>query len=141
MSQRWRLILATVAFLGWITYLGYAAAMKSRDPIVSQAQASAATGAVIAEVTDPATRRVVAEKLWGEGPTGDAEVLNLPDGKGFAGPGKYLLYLEKHHTAWYIVGQQRSPGNDLAGVGKPLVYPWTEDVRKQAEKFQKAAGK
>jgi hypothetical protein len=35
-----------------------------------------------------------------------------------------------------VVGQQRSPGNDLAGVGKPLIYPWNDDVRKQAEKLR-----
>ncbi|MCE9561373.1 MAG: hypothetical protein K8U57_04905 [Planctomycetes bacterium] len=140
MSQRWRLILSAVAFLGWISYLGYAAAMKSHAPIVSHVQASAATAAVIAEITDLETRRAVAEKLWGDGPVGDVEILNLAGVKGFVGPGKYLLYLEKHHGAWYIVGQQRSPGNELGGVGPPLVYPWNDDVRKQAEKLEKKPG-
>ena len=27
----------------------------------------------------------------------------------------------------------RSPGNDLSSVSAPLIYPWSDDVRKQAE--------
>jgi hypothetical protein len=37
------------------------------------------------------------------------------------------------HPAFTLVGQQRSPGHDPGGVGKPLVYRWNDDVRKQFE--------
>lgn len=139
MSPRWRLILAVLAFASWITYLGFAAAAKSRAPIVSHIQASAAQAAVVADVANPDEPVEVAAdgKLWGDAPTGKVEVVNLADARGFAGPGKYLLYLERRHTAWLVVGQQRSPGTDLSGVGKPLVYPWSDDVRKQEEKLRK----
>ncbi|MBA4189957.1 MAG: hypothetical protein C0467_18385 [Planctomycetaceae bacterium] len=137
MSPRWRLILAAFAFLSWIVYLGYAAAMKSRDPIVSHIQAAAAPTAVVAEVTALDAKVTVSEKLSKDGPEGVVEVLNLAETRGFANAGKYLLYLEPRHGAWLIVGQQRSPGNDISGVGKPLIYPWTDDVRKQAEKLRK----
>ncbi|VTT97527.1 unnamed protein product [Gemmataceae bacterium] len=139
MNPRWRLILAALAFAGWVSYLGYAAAVKSRDPIVSHAQASAAHAAVVADVAGPDEPVEVKEqgKLWGDGPGGKVEVVNLADARGYAGPGKYLLYLERRHNSWLLVGQQRSPGTDLSGVGKPLVYPWTDDVRKQEEKLRK----
>jgi len=137
MSQRWRLILAAAAFLGWIAYLGYAAATKSRAPIVSHIQAAVATGEVVVDVETLDKPVIVAEKLAGDGPEGTVEVLNLSDAKGFAGPGKYLIYLERRHGGWFVVGQQRSPGNDLANVGQPLIYPWSDGVRKQAEKLRK----
>ncbi|MFO0824155.1 MAG: hypothetical protein U0792_13755 [Gemmataceae bacterium] len=136
MKSRWQLILAAAAFLGWLAYLSYAAATKSHAPIVSHIQASAANAAVVAEVTSLDAKPKVAEKLWGDAPEGEIEVLNLSEARGFVGPGRYVLYLERRHAMWLIVGQQRSPGNDLSGVGKPLIYPWSDDVRVQAEKLK-----
>jgi hypothetical protein len=140
-SGRVRLFLAATLFICWIAYLGYAAAMKSRAPIVSHIQASAASAAVVAEVNSLDAKPKVTEKLWGDMPEGEIEVLNLSEARGFVGPGKYLLYLERRHAMWLIVGQQRSPGNDLSGVGKPLIYPWSDDVRVQAEKLKPADAK
>lgn len=138
MSPRLRLTLAAVAFVGWIAYLGYAVAMKSRAPVVSHAQAAAATTAVVAELGGTAEPVAVVEKLWGEGPAaGPIEVLNLADSRGFTTQGKYLLYLVPRHGGWLVVGQQRSPGSDLSGVTPVLIYPWGEDVRKQAEKLRR----
>jgi shikimate dehydrogenase len=51
MSPRWRLIIAATAFLGWLGYLSYAAATKSRAPVVSHAQAAAADAAVVVNAT------------------------------------------------------------------------------------------
>ncbi len=136
-SGRFRLFAASVLFIGWIAYLGYAATMKSRDPIVSHIQAAVAATAVVAKVNSVDERGVkTISKLWGEGPEGEFEVINLADVRGFVGPGEYLLYLERYHGGWRIVGQQDSPGTHLSGVGKPLIYPWTDDVRKQAEKLK-----
>jgi len=64
-----------------------------------------------------------------KGPKIDVE--NLPRASGFTGPGQYLLLLTD--PPFTIVGQQRSPGNDLSGVGPPLIYRWSDDVRKQYE--------
>lgn len=136
MSAKLRLVLAAAAFLGWLGWLGYAALTKSRDPIVSRAQAAAATCAIVAEVTALDKPVQALELLWGETPVGDGPV-NLADAKGFTGPGKYLLYLAPRIGGWGVVGQQRSPGNDLSGFGPPLIYPWTDDVRKQAEALKR----
>src|SRR5262249_49216480 len=158
MNPRWRLILAAAAFLGWMGWLGYTALTKSRGPAVSHAQAAAAVCGVVADVKadadgKPDARVTVAEVVSGPAPPPKTElvVTNLHEANGFAGPGQYLLYLTEPvlvpvrvgadanpvpMLACTLVGQQRSPGNDLSRVGKPLIYPWTDDVRKQAEKLR-----
>ena len=137
MSPRWRFVLAAAAFLGWLGYLGYAAVTKSRAPAVSHIQSAAADAAVVAELGDgpPATVAVV-ERLWGQGPEGSVDVLNLANARGYAGPGKYLLYLGHFRDGWAVVGGQRSPGDAVDG-SVALIYPWSEDVRVQAEKLKR----
>ncbi|HSQ58000.1 MAG TPA: hypothetical protein VLM40_19910 [Gemmata sp.] len=142
MSPRWRLVLASAAFLAWMGYLGYAAITKSRAPTVSHIQAAAADAAVVAELTDGPTAVVdVVETLWGDVPQGRLEILNLatPPGdappRGFAGPGKYLLLLKRHGDVWAIVGPQRSPG-DPVDPSVVMIYPWSEDVRRQVESLR-----
>jgi hypothetical protein len=141
MSHRWRLILAAVALISWLLYLGYAALTKSRGPILSQAQIAAASHAIVAEVRagpdgKPEKRVKVDETLSpGKGPKKgtEIEIENLYGAHGFTGPGQYLLLLTD--SANLIVGQQRSPGNDLGGAGPPLIYRWSDDVRKQYERI------
>ena len=141
MSPRWRLILAGAAFLGWLAYLGYAAATKSHAPIVSHIQASAATAAVVAEVSDgPSAHVTVAEKLWGDDSSGAVEVLNLPVTRRFTGSGKYLLYLYPVHDGWAVVGPQRSPCDTISSGSSPI-YPWNLDVRQQEEKLRPKSGR
>jgi hypothetical protein len=139
MSPRWRLILAAAAFVAWMGWLGYAALVKSDDPIVSHAQAAAAPVAVVAEVPagdgGPGRTATVVEAWSGENPpAGEITVSNLPRAGGFAGPGQYLLYLKPAGEAWELVGPQRSPGSDPGGA--PLIYPWTPGVRAQAENLR-----
>src|SRR5437762_6947573 len=100
MSRRWRLILAAAAFIGWLSYLGYAALTKNRGPVISQAQAAAAKHVIVADVTTddngkPLRRVKVIEALSQDGPASGAEidVENLSaatDKSGFTGPGPYL---------------------------------------------------
>jgi hypothetical protein len=158
-----RLIVALVLFAGWMAYLGYAALTKSRGPIVSHIQAAAASYAIVAEVDadqegKTTTRVKVVEALpstvLSGGPEAgtECEVLNLQDVRGFEGKGQYLLLVVPDTFAirnptdphdirrYYVIGQQRSPGNDLMGVGKPAIYRWNEDVRKQYEKLHRKNG-
>jgi hypothetical protein len=142
MNPKARLALAAALFLGWIGWLGYAAAVKSRGPVVSRAQAAVATHAVVAQVRaqadgTPPARVKVGEVLAGPGLTAgsEIEVTNLPDAVGFDGDGDYLLLLRDPAAGGFaIVGQQRSPGYELAGAGKPLIYKWSEDVRGQVKR-------
>lgn len=147
--KRVRLVIALLLFVGWISYLGYAALTKSRSPIVSHAQVAATSVAIVAEVVisqedKPSIHVKVIQSLTPSGPPPGTEVtvLNLPNTRGFDGPGEYLLLLQPEfsfmHDAhelppYSVVSQQRSPGNDPSGVGKPAIYRWNDDVRKQAE--------
>jgi hypothetical protein len=157
-------------FLGWLGWLGYTALNRSRAPVVSHAQAAEAAVAVRVRLADgnrdqqgvlvskagatkttnafhgedgkPSYLATVEEPLTPTGPAAGTEigVENLPQATGYAGPGEYLLLLNKlpeatidGRPAYVIVGPQRSPGADLSG---PLrVYPWTdqtgEDLRRQ----------
>jgi hypothetical protein len=143
-SRRLRLFLAAALFFGWVGWLGYAAAVKSRAPVVSRAQAAVATYVVVADVRVPAggklpTRVHVSENLHGTGPPAptDLEVANLPETQGFDGDGDYLLMLRPDPATggYAVVGQQRSPGYELSGVGKPMIYRWSDDVRGQVKKL------
>ena len=112
MIRHWRLILAAAAFIGWMSYLGYAALTKDRGAVISRAQAAAASYAIVAEVkegTDGKPDKHVAVKellTSGNGPASGTEidVVNLPRASGYAGTGQYLLLLTEPPFA--IVGQQ-----------------------------------
>jgi hypothetical protein len=102
-----------------------------------------------ARADKPAYVVIVRERLDPTGPpvAETIGVANLPAAAGYAGPGEYLLLLNPEpgalldgHPAYKLVGQQRSPGADLADVGPPKIYPWSPDVRKQAAKLYPRAG-
>jgi hypothetical protein len=150
MSRRWQLLLTAVVFIGWLSYLGYAALSKNRGPVISRAQAAAAKYAIVADVSGTPQGQAdqyltVVESLGANSlPAGTRQfVTNIADAGGFEGPGQYLLLLAEDPSLLMIgdegaklrplsiVGQQRSPGNDLTGVGPPKIYRWTEETRKQ----------
>jgi hypothetical protein len=138
---RVRLALALLAFFGWLGYLGYAAATKSRGPIVSHARAAAAKTAVVADLTagpdgklPSHVKGTLADK---HNENFDGEVVNLPDAQGYTGPGKYLLLLEPLADVYRLVLPPRSPGYEHPSADKPLVYPWTTDVQAQMAKLTK----
>lgn len=156
MPPRVRLVLAAVLFLGWMTWLGYAALVKSRGPVISTAQAAATAFPVVAELSagpdgKPVAAVKVVESLKQGWPAVGTElhVVNLAEAHGFDGPGQYLLLLAAEpgglpaakdaggRSSVVVVGHQRSPGYDLAGTGKPTIYPWTHDVKVQAAKLFK----
>src|SRR6478752_2150519 len=116
MSGRWRLVLTAILFIGWLSYLGYAALTKNRGPVVSHIQVAAAKHAIVAEVSagpdgKPDQHVTVVEALSKGGPAKGSkiELDNLPRASGFIGPGQYLLLLTD--PPFLVVGQQRSPGN------------------------------
>jgi hypothetical protein len=166
------LIVTSLLLLGWFAWLSITALTKSREPIVSRAQASAARVPVVAEVTtEPAEREVkmlrggvqghnvlllksqadkpafvvtVKEKLVPNGPDVGTKigVTNLPVSSGYEGPGDYLLLLDADDSAildgqpaYFLQGQQRSPGADLESVGAPMIYKWGPDVRAQVKRL------
>lgn len=153
-AGRLRLIAAAALFLGWMGWLGYTAVVKYRGPVVSQVQVAAASHIVVAEVRagpdeKPAPEVKVVESLKAGSPAVGASiyVANLPEAKGFTGPGHYLLLLGENPLPrsipidgrdvpmFSLVGVQRSPGYELSGTGSPTIYPMTEEIRAQVKKL------
>ena len=117
------LAVAAALFIGWLGWLGYTALTKSREPVVSRAQAAAAgvpvraklemaepdreslllrhtpNGRVVTplkgQADKPAFVVEVVEKLHANGPAAGTKigVTNLPACAGYTGPGEYLLLL------------------------------------------------
>jgi len=146
MFARLRLIVAALLFVSWLGWLGYAVSRKGTVQIVSRAQLAAATHLVIAEISVgpdgvPLTRALVKESQSGEKLTGPIVVRNLasamtplPIANDSRKPvaGDYLLPLVKLATGVYeIAGLPRSPGYEAQTPRSPVIYPWTEDVKKQ----------
>ncbi len=156
MNRKLRLALTAMLFLAWLGWLGYAALNKNRGPVVSHAQAAATKFVVIAEVKarddgKPSPIVSVVEPLSPGAPAAGSEqyITNLPQSTGFTETGRYLLLLipdadltmlrtdGPQTMPFVVVGQQRSPAYDLAGVGPPMIYPDSPEVRKQAEALLK----
>jgi hypothetical protein len=111
-----------VLLLGWFAWLGSTALTKSREPVVSRAQAAAAPVAVVKQSFTPASPE----------PGTVIVVKNLPACTGFHGPGEYLLLLQPLGLEdFVVVGQQNSPGARLEGVGAPKIYAWGPAVHAQ----------
>ena len=136
--KKLRLIAAALLFVGWMSWLGYAALSKSREPVVSRAQTAGAQVAVVATLSgDESPKSATVTEPLSAGAPGvgtPLDVVNLDNLQGYSGPGEYLLLLEKQGDRYRVVGQQRSPGYDLAGTGKAHIYRWSEDVKAQAKK-------
>ena len=149
-----RLIVAAALFLGWLSWLGYAAVAKNRGPVVSKVQAAAASQPIAAELTagsdgKPEPQVKVIESFTEGSPASGTElyVANLAEAKGFEGPGEYVLLLNPDVAArvfpvngkdlrlYSVVGLQRSPGYELAGTGSPTIYKLTNEVRAQVKKL------
>jgi|GEM_PF-771698 len=102
---------------------------------VTVMHAQAGKPGFVVKITDP---------LSPKGPAKDTEIAvwNLPNCSGYTGPGQYLLLLKKDEgatlngkPAFYLVGQQRSPGENLEGVGAPMIYRWGPDVQAQVKRL------
>lgn len=141
--------LAAAAFIAWISWLAYAAWTKERGPILSRSLLAVATHPVVAELSAdeaapsrPSSRAHVRQALSDHGPpVGTAiEIHNLPRARGWQGPGEYLLLLvpadprveEASPPSFLLVTPPRSAGYDPADA-QPLIYPWTDAVRRQWE--------
>jgi hypothetical protein len=146
---RWRLVIALAAFVGWLSWLGYAVAYNfwRKPDIVSRAQLTEADVLVVAAVTTddagkPKSQARVVTRLSQGGPVAGDEIAvdNLPSaqppGKAFPGPGEYLIALNPvgaDRKSFRIAGLPRSPGYPPTQFVRPVVYPWTTDVQKQLQ--------
>ncbi len=143
-GARIRLVLAALAFFGWLAWLATAVWKNGNVPVVSRAQLTAATCLVLADLTLddqnlPVSKIAVTSVISGTGPAvGETvDVINLP--KAIAAgkyatpvPGVHAIPLSKTPDGAYrIAGLPPSPGYNVTEPDRPLIYPWNEDVKKQ----------
>ena len=147
---RLRLFAAAAAFVGWLAWLAVAVAYKGTVQLVSTAQLTDATHVVVATVAatdtgDVVPKAKVVRVLKGDGLTGgeelevdrlDKAVTPWPvnDSRAIAA-GEYVLPLVKTPFGFRVAGLPRSPGFEGARPDRPVVYPWTEDVKVQLRKY------
>lgn len=148
---RLRLIVATLAFVGWLVWLGIAVANKGTVQIVSPGQLTDATHVILATVTaNPAgeiqTKVKVLRTLRGPATDpldGEIDIdrldkcvtpLPINGSRGIA-PGDYVLPIVKTPFGFRIAGLPRSPGFEGAQLDRPIVYPWTDDVKTQLRRL------
>ncbi len=137
------LIVATVAFVGWLAWLAVAVAQKGKAPVVSRAQLTAASHILVVDVQVgddglPKSQAKVLRVLRGEGVLPDAtiEVVNMPSAmppgaSGFPGSGEYLLLLVSDGSTYRIAGMPRSPGYEPTSPVRPTIYRWGPDTEAQ----------
>lgn len=136
-----------LAVVAWLAWLSVTALNKSRDPVVSRAQAAIAPIAVVAKVKsgkdgkpDPTVNLVKSlSSKFEKSLEGPLLVTNLPTASGFDGDGEYLLLLSPEANAFL---PDDSPVFQLAHVrttatdtDPPVIYKWSADVEKQAERL------
>jgi hypothetical protein len=144
---RIRLFVAALAFFSWLAWLAFAVAKKGTVQILSRAQLTEATHLVVATVStnesgdadslvtiQKVLRLPAGEKLPDtlDIPRLDKAVTPLPiDGSRKIGAGVFLIPLLKLENGFRIAGLPRSPGFEGTTLERPIVYPWTDDVKKQ----------
>jgi hypothetical protein len=152
-AARIRLVIATILFLGWLSWLGYLAlpTVTARE-VLSHSQFLISQLDVIARIDADADGRPVSpmrieEVHWPETAkdlVGKSEVVtNLKEMKdhGFIGPGLYIVPLVKDDAAWRVAPAPRSPGYDGGSHRFPRIYPATEQNRRQLAAIPKPSQK
>jgi len=135
--QKWFLLVAAVAFVGWLAWLGYAMAVHRLNPpdIVSRSQLTEATYVVVVDVTldgdKPGQTVKVKQRIEGDGPeSGEIVVKNLPQAttpanQPLPGPGEYLLALVPDGIADPKAGPYKIAGWPR-GLGESVTQPGVE---------------
>jgi hypothetical protein len=145
LAPRAFLAITALLMLAWFAWLSVAALNKSREPIVSRAQASVAPVPVRAKVATgkdgkPDPTVTVVEAFTPNGPKPETKLLvtNLPKAGGFDGEGEYLLLLSAEanpflpgEPLYQVVAVRVSAADD----DPPPIYKWSADVEKQARRL------
>lgn len=147
-GARIRLIVAALAFAGWMAWLAAAVLDKGHVDPVSRAQLTEATILVVAKIEPNADGKPnspvkVVRKIGSTGPAEGSEIeienllkAEIP-GKGFPGDGEYLLPLvSREGIIFSIAGLPRSPGYEaVSNPLHPAIYPWNDATQIQLKKL------
>jgi hypothetical protein len=137
-----RLALAATAFFAWIGVLAWTVAGNGKLPVLSKAQLTAAQSLIVADVTLdgqglPADAVTVTSTVRGKTVTGKVSISNLPQA---IAAGSYKTPAAGPHlipvvpvgdTLLAIAGLPPSPGMNVPQPPRPIIYPWTDEVKKQ----------
>jgi hypothetical protein len=150
-GKKWFLVVAAVAFVGWIAYLGYAVAVHRLNPpdIVSRSQLVEAEYVVVVEVTvtdgKPNPTAEVVHRLAGDGPEPKADtkpvitVTNLPEAttptNAPLAPGRYMLSLTTGGRADPATGPYKIAGWPR-GLGEVTTQPGVEILDAEGKSFK-----
>jgi hypothetical protein len=141
---RFLLILAAVAFVGWVGFLGWLALGPKHPVILSRSQFVASPLAVVARVDNADAPRVTVEEVaWApEGREALAgqqiTVTNLSHAQGWQGPDAYILALRGRDGTYEVTPIPRSPALSDANRS-PRIYRATADTRQQLHDLPRAA--
>jgi hypothetical protein len=143
MRARLRLMIAALAFTGWIAWLAYLAATAVRPIVLSRPQFLVSTLDVIAEVggdpQKPDSAVIIKKVHW---PPKDPKlpdkitITNLGTCDGWQGPGEYILPLVQDGENFLVVAIPPSPG--YSGLEHPRIYLANPEARHQLESIKKA---
>lgn len=137
-----RLALAATAFFAWIGVLAWTVAGNNKRPVLSRAQLTAAQSLIVADVTIdgqglPAEAVTVTSTVRGKTVTGQVTISNLPQAiaaGSYKTPavGPHLIpVIPMSDTLFTIAGLPPSPGMNVPQSPRPIIYPWTDEVKKQ----------
>ena len=143
-GARLRLLIAFIAFFGWISWLTVAVWNNGKVPVISRAQLTAASNLVVADVALdsqnlPTESVTITHVISGtDVKVGEKVTLNNLSKSISAGnyvtpiAGTYLIPIAKtSDRSWKVAGLPPSPGFNMTDPDRPVIYPWNDDVRKQ----------
>jgi hypothetical protein len=141
-AVRVRLVIAAIAFFGWLGYLAYTVSQNGHVPVISRAQITAAKLIVVAEVTIdsqglPEEKVQVNKMISGKEISGKIQINNLP--KAIAAgdyrtpvAGLYVIPLVPVSDQEFAVADlPATPARTIPKPLRPTIYPWNDDVKKQ----------
>ena len=144
---RIRLIVAAVAFIGWLLYLGYLALGHATPVIVSRSQVLIATHFIKAELSVDDSGKLVpraqVRDSFGSNRS-DQETITidniadarLPGGKTIRSPGTFLLPLQLAGIeGHYKVAPSATGHGGETSPRQYWIYPWNGDVERQIRDF------
>lgn len=152
-SAKARLIIPSVLFAAWLTWLAVLGLTKANPVVVAPAQIMAATHLIIVEVKidaetgKPDVKQRVIEQV-GQGKSelkSDVQIANLREARiaghtqqGFQAGVKYLLPITQlGDEIFELTPPPKAPGNERLNRGRPWAYVWTPEVEKQLARLVK----
>jgi hypothetical protein len=136
------LVLASLAFGAWITYLIVLAIISRRPVVLSRPQLLVADVVVIARVEDrEAGKGKVVRIVWAKEKTNltadqEIAVANLSSSTGWTTAEEYILPLTVEGGIYMVTRLPRTPGYARSPTDAARIYPLTPQTERQLEELK-----